>query len=168
MEFEQIKELITLIDTSDLAFFELSDGNSHIKMDKSLNRGVSDNTVSTANDKISTEQVVEKPIANSANNEIKKLIKEEVKEEVKEEEESNLSIITSPMVGTFYSAASPDTPAFVKVGDIISKGKVICIIEAMKLMNEIESEYNGEIVECLIKDGDMVEYGQPLFKIKEA
>ena len=95
-------------------------------------------------------------------------IKEEVKEEVKEEEESNLSIITSPMVGTFYSAASPDTPAFVKVGDIISKGKVICIIEAMKLMNEIESEYNGEIVECLIKDGDMVEYGQPLFKIKEA
>ena len=168
MEFEQIKELITLIDTSDLAFFELSDGNSHIKMDKSLNRSVSDNTVSTANDKISTEQVVEKPIANSANNEIKKLIKEEVKEEVKEEEESNLSIITSPMVGTFYSAASPDTPAFVKVGDIISKGKVICIIEAMKLMNEIESEYNGEIVECLIKDGDMVEYGQPLFKIKEA
>lgn len=165
MEFEQIKELITLIDTSDLAFFELSDGNSHIKMDKSLNRGVSDNTVSTANDKISTEQVVEKPIANSANNEIKKLIKEEVKEE---EEDSNLSIITSPMVGTFYSAASPDTPAFVKVGDIISKGKVICIIEAMKLMNEIESEYNGEIVECLIKDGDMVEYGQPLFKIKEA
>lgn len=164
MEFEQIKELITLIDTSDLAFFELSDGNSHIKMDKSLNRGVSDNTVSTANDKISTEQVVEKPIANSANNEIKKLIKEEVKEE----EDSNLSIITSPMVGTFYSAASPDTPAFVKVGDIISKGKVICIIEAMKLMNEIESEYNGEIVECLIKDGDMVEYGQPLFKIKEA
>ena len=119
MEFEQIKELITLIDTSDLAFFELSDGNSHIKMDKSLNRGVSDNTVSTANDKISTEQVVEKPIANSANNEIKKLIKEEVKEEVKEEEESNLSIITSPMVGTFYSAASPDNPAFVKVGDII-------------------------------------------------
>ena len=93
---------------------------------------------------------------------------EEVKEEVKEEEDSNLSIITSPMVGTFYSAASPDTPAFVKVGDIISKGKIICIIEAMKLMNEIESEYNGEIVECLIKDGDMVEYGQPLFKIKEA
>ncbi|WP_321833570.1 acetyl-CoA carboxylase biotin carboxyl carrier protein [Clostridium butyricum] len=168
MEFEQIKELITLIDTSDLAFFELSDGNSHIKMDKSLNRGGSDNTVSTANDKIITEQVVEKPISNSTNNEMKKVIKEEVKEEVKEEEDSHLSIITSPMVGTFYSAASPDTPAFVKVGDIISKGKIICIIEAMKLMNEIESEYNGEIVECLIKDGDMVEYGQPLFKIKEA
>lgn len=137
-------------------------------MDKSLNRGGSDNTVSTANDKIITEQVVEKPISNSTNNEMKKVIKEEVKEEVKEEEDSNLSIITSPMVGTFYSAASPDTPAFVKVGDIISKGKIICIIEAMKLMNEIESEYNGEIVECLIKDGDMVEYGQPLFKIKEA
>lgn len=137
-------------------------------MDKSLNRGGSENTVSTANDKIITEQVVEKPISNSTNNEMKKVIKEEVKEEVKEEEDSNLSIITSPMVGTFYSAASPDTPAFVKVGDIISKGKIICIIEAMKLMNEIESEYNGEIVECLIKDGDMVEYGQPLFKIKEA
>ena len=72
------------------------------------------------------------------------------------------------MVGTFYASASPDAPAFVKPGDIVSKGKVICIIEAMKLMNEIESDYNGEIAECLVKDGDMVEYGQPLFKIKEA
>ena len=168
MNFKEVKELIELINSSQLAYFEIETDDGHIKMDKSLNRGGSENTVSTANDKIITEQVVEKPIANSANNEIKKLIKEEVKEEVKEEEDSNLSIITSPMVGTFYSAASPDTPAFVKVGDIISKGKVICIIEAMKLMNEIESEYNGEIVECLIKDGDMVEYGQPLFKIKEA
>ena len=71
------------------------------------------------------------------------------------------------MVGTFYASASPDAPPFVKPGDTVSKGKVICIIEAMKLMNEIESDYNGEIAECLVKDGDMVEYGQPLFKIKE-
>ena len=71
------------------------------------------------------------------------------------------------MVGTFYSSAAPDTPVLAEVGDTVTKGKVVCIIEAMKLMNEIECEYNGEIVECLVKNGDMVEYGQPLFKIRE-
>ena len=70
------------------------------------------------------------------------------------------------MVGTFYSSASPESSPFVEVGGTVSKGKVICIIEAMKLMNEIESEYNGVIVERLANDGDMVEYGQPLFKVK--
>ena len=81
-------------------------------------------------------------------------------------EDKNLSVITSPMVGTFYSSASPESPAFVEVGGAVSKGKIICIIEAMKLMNEIESDYSGIIVERLVNDGDMVEYGQPLFKIK--
>lgn len=166
MDFEQIKELITLIDSSDLAFFELSDGNSHIKMDKSLSRGVSENKENDVNVKNKPEPAVEKVEKYAVPEEVKKVKKEEVKEE--KIEDSNLSVITSPMVGTFYASASPDAPAFVKPGDIVSKGKVICIIEAMKLMNEIESDYNGEIAECLVKDGDMVEYGQPLFKIKEA
>lgn len=74
--------------------------------------------------------------------------------------------LVSPMVGTFYAQASPDKPAFVKVGDKVKKGQTICIIEAMKLMNEIESEYDGEIVEVLIKNEEMVEFGQPLFLIK--
>ena len=167
MDFEQIKELITLIDSSDLAFFELTNGNSHIKMDKSLNRGgVESNSSNNSESRNIPQQYTEKIEKPVVKEEVKKVKKEEVKEE--KIEDSNLSVITSPMVGTFYSAASPDASAFVKPGDTVSVGKIICIIEAMKLMNEIESEYNGEIVECLVKDGDMVEYGQPLFKIKEA
>ena len=73
--------------------------------------------------------------------------------------------LVSPMVGTFYCQASPDKPAFVKVGDKVKKGQTICIIEAMKLMNEIESEYDGEIVKVLMKNEEMVEFGQPLFLI---
>ena len=71
------------------------------------------------------------------------------------------------MVGTFYTTPSPDSAAFVKVGDSVNTGDVLCIIEAMKLMNEIESDAHGVIKQILVKDGDMVEYGQPLFKIKE-
>lgn len=73
--------------------------------------------------------------------------------------------VLSPMVGTFYAQPSPDKPAFVKVGDKVKKGQTLCIIEAMKLMNEIESEFDGEIVEVLVKSDDMVEFGQPLFII---
>jgi len=84
----------------------------------------------------------------------------------KHSEEVSGKKLVSPMVGTFYSQASPDKPAFVKVGDKIKKGQTICIIEAMKLMNEIESEYDGEIVKVLMKNEEMVEFGQPLFLIK--
>jgi acetyl-CoA carboxylase biotin carboxyl carrier protein len=74
--------------------------------------------------------------------------------------------LISPMVGTFYAQPAPDKPPFVKVGDKVKKGQTICIIEAMKLMNEIESEYDGEILEVLVKNEEMVEYGQPLFLIR--
>ena len=85
-------------------------------------------------------------------------IQEEPKEEYKE--------IKSPMVVTFYSKPSPDKEEFVKVGDKVKKGQVVCIIEAMKLMNEIEAEFDGEVVEVCLNDGDAVEYGKPLFKLK--
>ena len=75
-------------------------------------------------------------------------------------------LIKSPMVGTFYGRPSPKADQFVKVGDKVKKGDILCIVEAMKLMNEIESEYDGEVVEILAKDDDMVEYGQVLIKIK--
>lgn len=84
---------------------------------------------------------------------------------IKEIDES-LKIITSPMVGTFYAKPSPDAKDFVEIGTKVKKGETLCIIEAMKLMNEIESEYDGEIAEILVKDGEMVDYGKPLFKIK--
>ncbi len=76
-------------------------------------------------------------------------------------------LISSILVGMFYSAPGPEEAAFVKIGDTVKKGQIIGIIEAMKLMNEIECECNGVIEEVLVKDGDMVEYGQPLFRIKE-
>ena len=81
-------------------------------------------------------------------------------------QEEKYKIIKSPMVGTFYSKPSPNKETFVKTGDIVKKGQVICIVEAMKLMNEIESEFDGEIAEICVNDVDIVEYGQPLFKIK--
>lgn len=87
-------------------------------------------------------------------------------EETEEAQEENCNIVKSPMVGTFYLKPSPDSDPYVQVGQRVKKGDTLCIIEAMKLMNEIESEFDGEIVEVLLKDGEMVEYGKPLFKIK--
>lgn len=84
----------------------------------------------------------------------------------KEETKPDGNIVKSPMVGTFYSKSSPTSEPFVKIGSKVKKGDTLCIIEAMKLMNEIESEFDGEIVEILAKDDEMVEYGQALFVIR--
>ncbi|WNC17129.1 acetyl-CoA carboxylase biotin carboxyl carrier protein [Brevibacillus brevis] len=81
-------------------------------------------------------------------------------------EEANLHKIVSPMVGTFYSAPEPGKPPYVQAGDKVNPNKVVCIVEAMKLFNEIEAEVNGEIVKVLVEDGQLVEYGQPLFLVK--
>ena len=85
---------------------------------------------------------------------------------VSTKEEQCYKLVKSPMVGTFYSRPSPKAEPFVKVGDKIKKGDIICIVEAMKLMNEVESEFDGEIVEVCCRDDEMVEYGQTLIKIK--
>jgi acetyl-CoA carboxylase biotin carboxyl carrier protein len=74
--------------------------------------------------------------------------------------------VTSPMVGTFYRASGPDEPPFIEVGDVIRKGQAICIIEAMKLMNELEAEINGEVMEILVENGKPIEFGQPLMRVK--
>ena len=80
--------------------------------------------------------------------------------------DNNLVIIESPMVGIFYSAPSPETDPYVNEGDVVKKGQTICIVEAMKLMNEIESELNGKIVSILVENGNPVEYGEPLFYVE--
>lgn len=166
MNINEIKELIELINSSDLAYFEYECEDSRIKMDKSLTRGL-------VQDKEIIKEESNKKIPSIAN--VKKEIikeettKEEIKGEIKEEKEDleNVTIINSPMVGTFYGSPSPDSDSFVNIGEKVSTGSVLCIIEAMKLMNEIESEVNGTVVDILVKDGEMVEYGTPLFKIKE-
>ncbi|MGY5351601.1 acetyl-CoA carboxylase biotin carboxyl carrier protein [Wenyingzhuangia sp. IMCC45533] len=83
----------------------------------------------------------------------------------KEEENSNYVTITSPMIGTFYRKPSPDKPLFVEVGDTVQQDSVVCVIEAMKLFNEIESEVSGKIVKVLVEDSTPVEFGQPLFLV---
>jgi acetyl-CoA carboxylase biotin carboxyl carrier protein len=93
---------------------------------------------------------------------------EAVSEKATEPVKTNMIKVTSPIVGTFYRSSSPDKPAYVEVGDIVKKGQVLCIIEAMKLMNEIESEGSGKIVQILVESGAPVEYGEPLFVIEQA
>jgi acetyl-CoA carboxylase biotin carboxyl carrier protein len=92
--------------------------------------------------------------------------KAEEKKRLEEESEAGLHIITSPIVGTYYRAPNPESPSFVNEGDRISKGKVLCIIEAMKLMNEIESEVDGTLVKIYPQNGQPVEYGEKLFAVK--
>jgi acetyl-CoA carboxylase biotin carboxyl carrier protein len=81
---------------------------------------------------------------------------------------TNVVVVTSPIVGTFYRSPSPDAPSYVEVGDMVKKGQVICIIEAMKLMNEIEAETSGKVVKILADNAQPVEYGEPLFHIEPA
>jgi len=87
-------------------------------------------------------------------------------EKAAEPPKTNISKVTSPIVGTFYRSSSPDKPSYVEVGDVVKKGQVLCIIEAMKLMNEIECESTGKIIQILVENGAPVEYGQPLFAIE--
>ena len=91
--------------------------------------------------------------------------KKQVSDTVISNGEPTGNTVKSPLVGTFYAAPSEDAPAFVKVGDIVKKGQILAIVEAMKLMNEIESEYDGIVEEILVKDSESVEYGKPLFRI---
>ncbi len=88
--------------------------------------------------------------------------------ESKPEEETGVGYIKSPMVGTFYSAASPESPPFTETGAKVTDNSVVCIIEAMKIMNEIQAETKGTIIEVLVENGQPVEYGQPLFKVKQS
>lgn len=139
MEYEKIKQLMTDMGNSKLTSIDIEfpDG-VKIKMEK--------NTAIA-----STQQVVVEENASAS--------------EPKKEKVQTGNIVKSPMVGTFYIKSSPTSNPYVEIGSEVKKGAVLCIIEAMKLMNEIESEFDGKIAEILVKDGEPVEYGQPLFRI---
>lgn len=158
MDFNGIKELIDEINASNIAYFEYETEEGHVKIDKSLTRNInnSENDAKVV-EKTETKKEVEKTVVND--------IKQEVQESTTISKDAKT--INSPMVGTFYKSSSPDADPFVNVGDSVQKGDVLCIIEAMKLMNEIEAEDNCKIVKVLVNDGEMVEYGQPLFEIEE-
>lgn len=112
------------------------------------------------------EKTVKENIYESTTNNIQTKNQEVEIKDLKKEVIEDYKLIKSPMVGTFYSKPEPSAEAFVKVGDKVKKGQTLCIIEAMKLMNEIESEFDGEIIEICTLDDSMVEYGETLFKIK--
>lgn len=139
MEYEKIKQLMTDMGNSKLTSIDIEfpDG-VKIKMEK--------NTTIAPTQEVAVQENVSNP-------------------ETKKEEVQTGNIVKSPMVGTFYIKSSPTSNPYVEVGSEVKKGTVLCIIEAMKLMNEIESEFDGKIAEILVKDGSPVEYGQPLFKI---
>ncbi len=146
MNYEDIKKLIEDMGNSKLTEINIDfpDG-TKIKMKKDKELQIVEKTA----DKIIQSQPIEQS--------------QTIQENPKTEEGN---IVKSPMVGTFYLRPDPNSAPYVEVGKTVKKGDVLCIIEAMKLMNEIESEFDGTIVEVLVKDGEMVEYGKPLFKIK--
>ena len=150
MEYEKIKQIMEDMGNSKLTAIDIDfpDG-TKISMKKE------EKQVVTVAENIPMENVSTKEIKNV-----------ETTEENQEEKVEDGNIVKSPMVGTFYLKPSPNSDPYVQVGQRVKKGDVLCIIEAMKLMNEIESEWDGEIKEILVKDGEPVEYGKPLFVIK--
>lgn len=164
MRFDEVKELIELINSSHLSYFEMRDDKEFIKMDKSITR----NYVSNSSDLSENNNLNKLAITDLSNNvDIKTEVKEnDVENHVLQNNDDDLELIVSPIVGTFYEAMSPEDEPFVSVGQKVSKGEVVCIVEAMKLMNEISTEFDCEIVSVLSENGKMVQYGEPLFKVR--
>ena len=156
LDYNQIKELIKEIDSSSLRVFELENNDIKLKLSKNeenylykendvnINKTENSKTFIKSSESLSEEALVEK-------------------EEVIEED---LAIVKSPLVGTYYSSSTPGGTPYVEIGSKVKKGDVLCIVEAMKIMNEITSEVDGEIVEALWSDEEIVEFGMELFKIR--
>lgn len=144
MEYEKIKQLMDDMGNSKLSSIDIDfpDG-TKISMKKNENVEISTKAMKSSSQDVKKE---ESELEQSSN-------------------ENTGKIVNSPMVGTFYIKPNPSANPYVEVGKKVKKGDVLCIIEAMKLMNEIESEFDGEVAEIFIKDGEAVEYGKPLFKI---
>jgi acetyl-CoA carboxylase biotin carboxyl carrier protein len=164
MDIKKIKSIIELIKDSGIAEIEISEGEDKLRISTINNTQIVNTQIThTPNHAHYITNDINKPAQNyNLNHEITK----SPDIEAKLEQNSNISYITSPMVGTFYSASSPNSSPFVTIGQEIKSGQVLCIVEAMKLMNQIEAENNCIIKEILVKDGMAVEYGQKLFAIE--
>ena len=146
MKFKNIEKLVKILENSLVAEIEITDLlGRKIKISKLTNNT---NPPSLS---VTTAPVVQET---------------KIEKEKPAESTENLVVIKSPIVGTFYISSSPDTPPYVKVGDIVKPGQVVCIVEAMKLMNEIESDVAGKIVKILAKNEDPIEYNQELFLVE--
>lgn len=154
MEFENLIALIQAVSDSSLTGLKYEEKGVKISLTKDMVQIQSQG-----------EAPVTMPVQTAAKAVSSVAAKEVVQEAAPVVVESEGSLMKSPLVGTFYAAPSEDAEAFVKVGDTVKSGQILAIVEAMKLMNDIESEYDGTIAEVYVKNGEAVEYGQPLFRI---
>jgi len=154
MDFKEIKELIRVFDKSELNKLKVKEGEFEVAMQKGFEGG----TVVTTSAPVAAAPVAAAPVAPAA-----------APAPAAEAAPAAVSgdTINAPMVGTFYASPSPEAPAFVKAGDTVKKGQTLCILEAMKIMNEVEAEFDCKIVEVLVKDADPVEYDMPIFVVEK-
>ena len=150
MDIRKVKKLIEMLEKSNLEEIEIQEGEESVRLVKS-----NSNLANTS----SAQSIVVPQTSASA------VPVEESQSDDASEETKDRNLVNSPMVGTFYASASPGAKPFINVGDIVSEGDVVCIIEAMKMMNEIKSEFSGKVVSIKVENSDPVEYGQALFEI---
>jgi acetyl-CoA carboxylase biotin carboxyl carrier protein len=152
MDIRKVKKLIEMLENSNLEEIEIQEGEESVRLVKS--NGNFNN--------ISSNKSIEVPQTSSS-----VALEEESQSENENQESGEGNFITSPMVGTFYASASPGSKPFINVGDLVAEGDVVCIVEAMKMMNEIKSEFSGKVVSIKVENSEPVEYGQALFEIAE-
>ena len=155
MDLRKVKSLIDLVSESDISELEISEGPDKVKIVKSP-KGTNEIPFVKGSDKDASEQPAIRTRHQDSHKE-----NDHANEKIGKDD----SVIRSPMVGTFYRAPSPNSKPFVEVGDYIEEGHTLCVVEAMKLMNEIPSDKSGTIREILVENGQPVEYGQLLFRI---
>ena len=166
MNIDEILTLVQAVSDSKLTSFKLDQGDMHISLKKEKEEAKII-TVSAPGAVAAVPASTAAPVLTAASTSVSTEIPAAAPEAAEHHDIASDKVITSPLVGTFYSSSSPDAESFVKEGDTVKKGQVLGIIEAMKLMNEIESEYDGVIEAILVNNEEVVEYGQPLFRIKE-
>ncbi|MFC2133241.1 acetyl-CoA carboxylase biotin carboxyl carrier protein [Bacteroidota bacterium] len=159
MDLELIKKLIKLVEKSEVAEFSVQEGDLKIKISKNSKPLLNIN---------SQLQPGLQPVVSQVAIEKSEQVPLKAEPKPAESAGANLHEIHSPIVGTFYRSSSPDADPYVKVGDTVTEGTTLCIVEAMKLMNEIESDIGGKIVKILVDNATPVEYDQPMFLIEKA
>ena len=160
MNQKELKELIEFLIEKDITEFELERGDVKVR----IKRGAAEVHITEPRYAVPLPA----PVAPAPQATVPAAAPAQPATPAAEAEEAGLHVIRSPIVGTFYESPSPGAPAFAKVGDTVSVGQVLCIIEAIKLMNEIESDFAGEVVKRFVGNGQPVEYGQPLFAVRGA
>jgi acetyl-CoA carboxylase biotin carboxyl carrier protein len=160
MKLDEIRQILDLVREHELTEFELEQGDVKIRVKKHVGAVVAVDGPAL--------NVVKSPAAHSNPGPVAPAVAAPGAELDDEDEDVELAVVQAPIVGTFYRSPDPSSPAFVNVGDLVKKNQVLCIIEAMKLMNEITSEHDGELVKVYVENGQPVQYGERLFAIRSA